>query len=467
MSEQGPELGAERGTRRARREAERAAEQRNATQDASSDAEVLYGLHSTAANDETFIPEPVSAHSVASHDGPSLAADGYSTQQDMADQHPLQDHLLEDVHEDHHDVGSEYVPRTSKKVRRRRRNVVLTLVLAFVVVVAFFAFQAIRPLFSTTLAKDYPGPGTGSVTFVVDPGSTGRTVAAAMVQQDIVGSENAFLDALNAVNGNGNIQPGSFQMKKQMKASDAVSTILSPDNNKVHYAAIAQNLRQSDVLPLLAKSTGIALTQFQDLASKPSEFGLPAQAKSLEGYLAPGEYRFATDMTAKAILAQMVKATTDILVKNGVTDPNKQYQDLTIASILENEGNEANYAEISGAIENRLNNPNAETGGRLESDATVAYGLGVKTYEISDAQKKDASNPYNTFAKPGLPVGPIGSPKEPAILAAIHPTSNPYYFWVTVNLDTGETLFATTYADHQKNVAKYTAWCTANQGKCK
>ncbi|MCZ2402731.1 endolytic transglycosylase MltG [Paenarthrobacter sp. Z7-10] len=356
--------------------------------------------------------------------------------------------------------------KSSSRVRRRRRAVVLTLVTAFFVVVVVLAFQFIRPLLTPQAAKDYAGPGHGSVNFTVDPGSSGRTVAVGLVKADIVASDGAFLSALAAVNGDTALQPGMFEMKLQMKASDAVSILVSPDK-KVHYAAIAQNLREPEVLALLAKSTGIAEKQFAALAKDPRSFGLPAAAKNLEGYLAPGEYRFPVDMTAREILAQLVKTTKDQLVQTGVTAPAEQYRVLTIASIIEAEGNEANYALISGAIDNRLNHPNKETGGRLESDATVAYGLGIKTYNLTAAQKKDASNPYNTFAHPGLPVGPIGSPKEKAIQAAAHPKANPYYFWVTVNLDTGETLYAKTYAQHLKNVQKYQAWCKANTGKCK
>lgn len=51
------------------------------------------------------------------------------------------------------------------------------------------------------------------------------------------------------------------------------------------------------------------------------------------------------------------------LTETGVTDPVEQFRILTVASIIEFEGNEANYAKISGAIENRINNPNGETGG--------------------------------------------------------------------------------------------------------
>lgn len=357
--------------------------------------------------------------------------------------------------------------RVSKRVRKRRRTLAFLIVVVLFGAVVYFAVQSIKPMLGGFSVPDYPGPGTGSVEIVVPEGATGRTVAAELKSEDVVASEQAFLDALTAADGSGALQPGSFSMKAQMKAADAVSILLAISDDKVHYAAVAQNLRLNDTLAVLAKSTGLPESEFETLSEQPELFNLPKQAKTIEGYLAPGEYRFPIDLDAKGVLEEMVAATKKSLVDTDVTDPDEQYRVLTIASIIEFEGNEANYAEISGAIENRINNPNGETGGRLESDATVAYGLGVKTYNITAAQKADKSNLYNTFANPGLPVGPIGSPGIKAIEAAAHPESNPYYFWVTVDLKTGETLYATTFAKHQVNVAKYVAWCEDNPGECK
>ncbi len=356
--------------------------------------------------------------------------------------------------------------RVSKRVRKRRRSLVFLIILVMFAAVVYFAVQAVQPLLAGFQTPDYPGPGTGTVEFVVPDGATGRSIANELKSEDIVASEGAFLDALKEVQGAAALQPGTFEMKHQMKASEAVSVLLEKDANRVHYAAVAQNLRMGETLAVLAESTGLPLADFEQLANQPAEFGLPAKAKNLEGYLSPGEYRFPIETDAKTVLTELVAKTTSELTNTGVTDPDEQYRILTIASVIEFEGNEANYAKISGAIENRLNRPNAETGGRLESDATVAYGLGIKSYELTAAEKADKSNLYNTFANPGLPVGPIGSPSIMAVEAAAHPEANPYYFWVTVNLDTGETLYAATFAEHQANVAKYVAWCGKHPGKC-
>lgn len=403
------------------------------------------------------------------HEGLQAAqyAEYYESEHNEAEYHESELHEVE-----HHDA--EFVPlpsrrssRVSKRVRKRRRSLAFFVILILFAVVVFFAVQAVKPMLGGLQAADYPGPGTGIVELVVPEGATGRTVATDLKEKDVVASEQAFLDALTAADGTAALQPGTFSMKTQMKASDAVAVLLAVSNDKVHYAAVAQNLRIGDTLAVLAEGTGIPESEFESLSNQPALFDLPAQAKNLEGYLSPGEYRFPIELDAKGILSQMVTSTKKALTDTGITDPAEQYRVLNIASIIEFEGNKANYAKISGAIENRINNPNGETGGRLESDATVAYGLGLKTYNITAAQKADKSNLYNTFANPGLPVGPIGSPGLDAIKAAAHPETNPYYFWVTVDLKTGETLYAATFAEHLVNVAKYTAWCEANPGECK
>jgi UPF0755 protein len=229
---------------------------------------------------------------------------------------------------------------------------------------------------------------------------------------------------------------------------------------------VARDLRQGEVFDILSTSTGIPRAEFDALAAAPTQFGLPPQALSLEGYLHPGEYRFDVDASATDIITEMVKATTDRLADDGVTDPAEQYRILTIASIVQAEAQQGDYATVAGAINNRLTPGNTETSGFIQSDATVTYGLGKRSYQITDEEKQDTSNPYNTYANPGLPKGPIGSPGDDAIDATVNPADVPFYFWVTVDLDTGETKFSETYAEHLRYVDEYLAWCTDHPGRC-
>lgn len=374
-----------------------------------------------------------------------------------------------EVHDEHdaHDLMAAATPAPkvpSKKVRRRRRLLALLLTLTVFVAAVAVGAQFLKPLLGMDKVSDYPGPGTGSVTITVAPGSGPKLVATNLQSQHVIADADSFVAAFTAAGGE--LSPGDFTFKTEMKNSDAVNVLLGKDSSKVMYFALSAGLRIGESLDAISKGSGIPLSELKALSDSPAQFGVPAPAKNLEGFLAPGEYRFPLGTSAKDILQKLVTATTDELKAQGVTDPAKQYQTITVASIVQAEGGQADYGNVAGAIYNRLKPGNTETNGLIQSDATVTYGLGTKTFHLTDAQKADKGNPYNTYANVGLPVGPIGSPGKTAIDAAAKPTANNYLYWVTINLDTKETKFSSTLAEHLKYVDQYNAWCAANAGRC-
>lgn len=358
-------------------------------------------------------------------------------------------------------------PSRDKQRRRRRRTLVMAVVLAVFAGVVFGLTVFLRDLLGMNETKDYPGPGEGTVSFVVHPGDGPLIIGNNLVSEDIVASSEKFVETFQQESDGREIQPGTYEMRYQMSSSGAVTALLGDGGTAVHYAAIDRDLRLNETFDRLAESTGIPLAEFEALAASPQDFGLPAEAVSLEGYLFPGEYRFPVDMTAAEIIEEMVANAFTALEESGVTDPAEQYDVLTKASIIQAEAGEADYATVAGAIENRLRGDNTETNGLIQSDATVTYGLNRKSYNLTPDEKADTSNPYNTYANPGLPVGPIGSPSVEAIDAAANPADVPYFYWVTVNLDSGETKFSSTLAEHAKYVAEYQEWCgTQKAGRC-
>jgi UPF0755 protein len=118
--------------------------------------------------------------------------------------------------------------------------------------------------------------------------------------------------------------------------------------------------------------------------------------------------------------------------------------------------------KVSRVILNRLDPSNQETFGLLQMDSTAQYGYGeLHAGSVSTSeQAQHDDNPWNTYVHPGLPVGPISNPGDVAIDAAMHPADGPWLYFVTVNLDTGETVFTTTYAEHQKYVKQFQQWCS-------
>ena len=352
----------------------------------------------------------------------------------------------------------------SKKVRRRRRFLALVLTLTVFVVAIAVGAQFLKPFLGADTMTDYPGPGTGNVAITVAPGAGPKSVATELQDKKVIANADAFLKEFAA--SGGALSPGDFSMRQEMKNSDAVAILLNKDKGKVMYFALSAGKRISESLQAISEGTGIPVSDLKALSDAPAQFGLPAKAKNLEGYLFPGEYRFPLGTPAKDVIQKLVGTTLDELKAQGVTDPAKQYDVLTVASIVQAEGGQADYGDVAGAIYNRLKTNNTETNGLIQSDATVTYGLGIKSFQVDAAQKADKSNLYNTYANPGLPAGPIGSPGKTAIDAAAKPKSNDYLYWVTINLDTKETKFAKTLAEHNANVEKYNAWCDANPNRC-
>ena len=355
-------------------------------------------------------------------------------------------------------------PAKSKKVRRRRRWLALLLTLAVFVTALVVGAQFLKPLLGGNTVADFPGPGTGQVTVSVEPGEGTRSVATKLADQKVIANPDTFLHELTA--SGGTVAPGQFQFRQEMKNSDAVAVLLGKADAKVMYFALSAGLRVNESLQAIAEGSGIPVAELKALSDAPAQFGLPEKAKNLEGYLAPGEHRFPLGTSAKEILQNLVTTTVDELKAQGVTDPAKQYDVVTVASIVQAEGGQAEYGDVAGAIYNRLKPNNTETAGLIQSDATVTYGLGIKSFHIDEDQKADKSNPYNTYANQGLPVGPIGSPGKNAIDAAAKPKSNEYMYWVTINLDTKETKFSKTLAEHNVYVEQYNSWCAANAGRC-
>jgi len=399
------------------------------------------------------------------------AADGAAYYDEHHDDAAYAEHPLEDHHdEEEHGrdlIGAASIPVAkgpSKKVRRRRRFLALVLTLAVFVVAIVVGAQFIKPLLGGNTVADYPGPGTGEVTITVPAGAGPKSVAADLQAKQVIANPDNFVKAFVAAGGA--LTPGTFSMRKEMNNTDAVNILLNKGSGKVMYFALSAGMRINESLQAISEGTGVPIPELKALSDSPAQFGVPAKAKNLEGFLFPGEYRFPLGTSAKDVLTKLVGSTLDELKAQGITDPAKQYDVLTVASIVQAEGGQAEYGDVAGAIYNRLKPNNTETGGLIQSDATVTYGLGIRSFHIDEAQKADKSNPYNTYANQGLPAGPIGSPGKTAIDAAAKPKTNDYLYWVTVNLDTKETLFAKTLAEHNVNVAKYNAWCSANPNRC-
>lgn len=352
----------------------------------------------------------------------------------------------------------------ARKARKRKRTVVMLSSFAVFLGLLVVVGLGVGKLVGWT-NSDYPGPGGEEVVFEVNPGEGPIVIGNRLVEQDIVASTGAFRDAIEAVNSTSEIQPGEYTLRYQMPARDAAEALLRVGEPGMNYAHVNSGYRIEDVYETLADRTDYSLEEIEE-AANPDNFDVPDEATSLEGYIAVGEYHFPLDAPLEDILQEMIEPTMAEFERLGVTDPSEQHRLVTVASILEAEARPDDFETVAGIIENRLDSSNPETAGYLQIDATVIYGMGVRQLQFSSEDREDESNEYNTYVHQGLPPGPIGAPSIAALDAAAAPEDNEYYYWITTNIETGETKFSTTYDEHREYQQEYRAYCDDNPSIC-
>jgi UPF0755 protein len=102
---------------------------------------------------------------------------------------------------------------------------------------------------------------------------------------------------------------------------------------------------------------------------------------------------------------------------------------------------------------------------RLEADPTVAYAMGGYRGRLLYADL-EIDSPYNTYRRKGLPPGPICSPGEASIRAALYPDPDTTALYFVARGD-GSHIFSKTLAEHLANVERVRARRAQNrtQGK--
>lgn len=180
----------------------------------------------------------------------------------------------------------------------------------------------------------------------------------------------------------------------------------------------------------------------------------PVEEGWLEGYLFPDTYEIykgngsVVDTVNKMLNNFASRYGSEIT--DGANELGRSMHDIvTVASLVEREAQrDDERARIAGVIYNRLNNSSEFP--YLQVDASVLYGLGRTSGKLTDEDLKSDS-PYNLYTTEGLPPGPICNPGYASLYAASHPESHDYYYYVA--MPDGSHLFASSYEEHQRNIA--------------
>ena len=367
-------------------------------------------------------------------------------------------------------LDAEVPPSQAKEIARTAKGCLAVFVAAAVLLLGGYFVWDKASTFMSTFGEipDYPGPGNTKITVDVPGGASLDVIGGILVEKDVVKSRKAWDLAVRTEERATSVQAGRYLMKTQMPAIDALRLLINPGSSKIRLQfTIPEGLRLTSQVDALVKGTKIKKSAYQKALAKPKALKLPKYAKQRpEGFLFPDTYELTADSTATSTLKLMVdqyKSVTREIEFDAAAKKLKRssYELLIVASIIEREVNREEYRpKVAQVIYNRLAKKQ-----KLDLDSTVAYAEKLKT-TTTTARDRASKSKYNTYRYKGLPPGPISAPGKAALEAAGNPEKGKWLYFVTVNLDTGETKFAETPEAHEKNVAEYQAWCQANAGRC-
>jgi UPF0755 protein len=326
---------------------------------------------------------------------------------------------------------------------------VAALIAALVIIVPLLVggIYVYRVIAGHFFPADYSGSGTGSVVVEIHSGDTATVVGERLFSLGVVASARAFINAAeNSKNASG-LQPGFYRLHKQMNATLAFNLLLNPSSRVQLTVTIPEGWRVTQIIAALGHSSGIQAAAYQQALRNAAALGLPPYAHgNPEGYLFPATYAIQPGMTATSVLQMMVKrfgqeAASVSLPQAAAQVHRTPAQVIIVASLAQAEGGKiSDFAKIARVIYNRL-----AAGMPLQLDSTVLYAL--HTYGIlASNQQLQTPSRYNTYKYTGLPPGPIDSPGDAAIRAALHPAPGPWLYFVTVNPKTKQTDFTASAA---------------------
>lgn len=287
--------------------------------------------------------------------------------------------------------------------------------------------------------------------FRVEKGLSLSQVAEKLSRKGLIRGKPIFLAWARAMGYSERIKSGEYRLNPRMSPLEVLNK-LTKGQVITHSVTIPEGYTVAQIATLLDKEGLVDKEEFISLTRDPEvleRYGI--QGPSLEGYLYPDTYRFATGLPPSLILDAMISRFKEVIapMKGQIEQLNMTLEEVvTLASIVEKETGCARERPIIASVFlNRL-----EREMRLESDPTVIYGMADFDGNL---KRKDLSNktPYNTYQISGLPPGPIANPGIDAIRAVVNPADTDYLYFVSRN--DGTHYFSESLSEHNRAVQTY------------
>ncbi|MGE3244906.1 MAG: endolytic transglycosylase MltG [Beijerinckiaceae bacterium] len=286
-----------------------------------------------------------------------------------------------------------------------------------------------------------PGPLSSDKVVFVAPGTEVVAIIDKLEKEQVIENATLLKASLWAQGKWRKVKAGEYMFKAHVSQNQVIDTLVS-GKQLLHSVTVPEGLTSQQIVERLRASEVLA----GDINEIPAE-----------GSLLPDTYKVARGSSRSQLIRKMQRDQERVLdriwAKRAKNLPLKsKYELLTLAAIVEKETGRADErTRVAAVFYNRLRKRM-----RLQSDPTIVYGLvGGKGTLGRGITRAEITKPtaYNTYVIPGLPPGPIANPGLAALEAVANPSQTDDLYFVANG--TGGHSFASTLADHNRNVARW------------
>ncbi|MFD1358310.1 endolytic transglycosylase MltG [Fictibacillus halophilus] len=351
------------------------------------------------------------------------------------------------------------------KKKKRTKSIILTIIALFLAVIVLAA--GILYFYFNKNIGAFDSANQENFTVEIPIGSSTANIGKELEDKGIINS-GQFFKLYTRVKGEGDFQAGVYQLSPSMNLTEIIAalkegklfkkpelTLTIPEGFNVPQIAgeisASTGYEKEEILKVMTDKA--FLKELQDKYKNiPDDIYKKGLYYPLEGFLFPATYEFDKKKPElKEIVDKMVEQSSTVIAKyeNDIKKSGySMFEMITLASLIEEESQrEEDRKKISGVFYNRL-----EQDMKLDSDPTVKYAR--KDFDVQVLYEHlEIDSPYNTYRYKGIPIGPIASPGEKSIEAALKPVKmEELFFYARPN---GEVIYTKTLQEHNAVYKKY------------
>lgn len=356
------------------------------------------------------------------------------------------------------EMNSEKI-RTGEDRNSGKASFGLVLVLLIAVIIAGAGYKYIHgigePLDSSSQEK---------ISVDIPSGSGTAAIGRILEEDGVIKSARQFKIKSRMDKNDGKYRTGVYELSPSMDMDEIMQILMDGSQNTLRFM-VPEGYTLKQIADRFAETgNGTAEDFLNETQNGDFDFEYNDQMvdgeKRYEGFLYPDTYEIYKNESAHGIIQRMLtrfEQVYDAAADETTVDTSKYsvFDLVTVASLIEREVKlDEERPLVASVIYNRLNKNM-----KLQMCSTVQYALGTPKARLMNSDLK-IDSPYNTYQNAGLPVGPIASPGQASISAALHPADTDYLYFVLTSAGSGKHNFASTGDDFSSYREDYLASLT-------